>query len=375
MTTPGEFKPWMAKYIPFPARVAGAPAPAPAPPPPDPPAVPEQGSPSTTLQDSDLLALTQGNVIPFLTTMIEHGAREIMAGGPQRSDYASQFDYETAQAEYVASAPQQQLQNWFTLLGQAQDLAGGQLKLGDGTVITTDMLNSPDPAVATQMKQAWDNRNKALLQGYNDAVTKAGMDQWKINTDTVAIGNDARQATFTNSVTAARENMNWDTLNLSQASDAINRELSGMQESRQRADLKAQSALKAAPYATGGKTDFTGADFGGLGVEAARMAGLQPNDVAIRFPSTVTIDPGADMAAMDARLGVGQGPLPSVPMIAPRPTFSQPVMQGAPAPPMLATPVQPTYAPPPAAAPPMLAQRPMTPEEIARAEAAAGFYH
>lgn len=309
------------------------------------------GKSTSTLQNSDLQSLLSGNVVPVLQALVAGGTKEIMAGGPQRSDFNSDQTYQDALSAWDPGQAAKDLASMTSLLLDAQAAAQKRYQLPDGTLITSEMLNNADPSVASQARSVMENRNRTLFNGYNDLMNKAGLDQWKVDLEGATFQDTQRQAQFTNDVTAAREGMNWDTLNLSRASDAINRELSGMQESRQRADLNTKTALAAAPYATGGKTEFSPADVGALGVEAGRMAGLRPNDVAIRYPGTVTVDPAGDMAAMDAKLGVGQGALPAVPMIAPRPVLTPPQMVAAPAPPQMRGYAPPVYATAPAASP------------------------
>lgn len=314
------------------------------------------------LSDTDVLALMNGNMTPVLQSLLRAATEEFMTGGPQRGDYATEDDYLDARDSYDPADAMDNILKIGGALSEIQQMSSGKLTLDDGTIITSDMLNSADPVVAAQYRAAFENRARSLFNGYNDLMNQAGLDQWKVDLEGATFENDRRQAEFTNAVTKFRENTDWDTLNLARASDAINRELSGMAESRSRADLRTRAALEAAPYATGGKTEFTPRDIGALGIEAARMAGVLPDEVAVRYPGTQTIDPGAMLAEYDRQFGVGGG-LPAVPQLTTSPGMlpALPAFQGAPpgGPPRLGAPIP--YVPPALPPPP-----PLTPEEEER---------
>lgn len=300
-------------------------------------------TPGGGLSDTDLQALVSGDIVPLLEYVMAQTSKSFIQGGPQRADYGSDEEYEAALASWDSGEALSGIVELATTLDKFRKLQGGQIPLPDGSgTLSLDMINSPDPAIAAYARTIVDNFNRDAFNSYNTLMNNMGLSQFEVDTSAASFENDQRQAEFTNSLAAFRENTDWDKLNVGRAADEVNRHLSGLQESRSRADLETQAQLAAAPYATGGKTEFTPNDIGALGVEAGRMAGLMPDQVAIRYPSTMVVDPGAMMRANDAALGV-TGPIPTIPqlttspnMIPAPPTF----VSGPPAPRMQA------YAPP-----------------------------
>lgn len=195
----------------------------------------------------------------------------------------------------------------------ALDLEQGQVTLRDGTVITSDMLNNPDPAVAAQYQQAFaaaqtdiQNQNAKLLNQY-------GLDNYSLATGAVAAANSSAIAQYNAQMTSIRERMARDELSLKQASEEVARAINGLQESRARTQQDTDTALAAAPYATtGGKSEFTAADLGGAVGELSRQAGTPAGAAVIKFPGVITLNPAASRAQNDAALGV-TGTLPDIP--------------------------------------------------------------
>lgn len=316
--------------------------------------------PSAPGQDTDLMALLNGDMIPMLENLLGYAYEEYIKPPPQQGDftdstYSDGTPYTAAEqwadAVYAWNEGAQDRLDAVTKiasqLNQARKLGTGSIELGDGTLITQEMLNSSDPTVAAQVRAEYENRAREVFNSYNQLMNETGLAQYQVDLSATSVENDRRAKEFESALDAFDSGLDWDKANIGRTADVINRELSGMQESRARADLTTQALLSAAPWATTpGKTDFTAADMGG-GVEAlARQGGIPAGVPLIRFPTTVNIDPQALMAQGDAALGVGQGPLPAVPdLTTPRsavplaPTY----MQGPAAPP-LSMPVPPTTA-------------------------------
>ena len=281
-------------------------------------AAPAQATLATPGQDADMKALLEGQMIPVLETLLGH-AVQAYTQGPDRADFTvvDPDGTEYFNAEGYSSALKDSLDavtKIATQLNQARKLGTGTIELGDGTLITSEMLNSSDPAVAAQARAEFENRSREVFNGYNKLMNETGLAQYEVDLNAATFENDRRAKEFNSAVDSVQAGLDWDKTNISRTADVINRELSGMQESRARADLATEALLKAAPWATTpGKTSFTGEDFGG-GVSAlVRQAGGNPGVPLINFPTTVNIDPAALMAQGDAALGVGQGPLPGVP--------------------------------------------------------------
>lgn len=310
---------------------------------------PQQATPQPTAQmsDTDLRSVLNGDMVPMLQQLLTL-AVEQYTRGPDKEDFTDDTGFFNADG-YAAF--QEQSLNAVTKiagqLNQARKLGTGTIEMSDGTLITQDMLNSSDPAVAAQARAEFENRSREVFNGYNQLMNETGLSQFTVDLQATAAENDRRYKEFQSSLDAFDAGLDWDKTNIGRTADVINRELSGMQESRARADLTTEALLKAAPWATQpGKTDFTGADFGG-GVSAlVRQAGGDPGVPLIKFPTTVNIDPAALMAQGDAALGVGQSPLPQVPeLTTPRSAVPlAPSYMGPPAAPALTMPVPPATA-------------------------------
>jgi hypothetical protein len=198
-------------------------------------------------------------------------------------------------------------------LDDAIDLAAGRLTLSDGTVITTEMLNNPDPAVAAQYLQAFttrqseiENQNAALLNSYNLAEYDRGRE--RIND-----ANTNALATYNASMSSIRERLARDEIDIERAGQEVDRAIYGLQESRSRAEFEQKTAMEAAPYGTvNGKTNFTGNDLGSGVATLQRQSGANPNTDVIRFPGSITLNPGEMLARGDQQFGV-TGPLPTIP--------------------------------------------------------------
>lgn len=206
------------------------------------------------------------------------------------------------------------------LLRAAQDatlLESGSVKLDDQTLITSDMLNHPDPLVRAQYEQAFLTRQHEIEEQSRIALNAYNLDEYTLGRQR-ALDMDATAIAQHNAELATvRERLARDEISIEQASTEIDRILSGQQESRARADLITSSQQAAAPYGTtGGKSSFTGADLGAGATATLRQLGhANPGQAeAIRFPGTITMDPARLMAEGDAALGVDR-PLPEIPQI------------------------------------------------------------
>lgn len=328
---------------------------------------PQQGS---TMSDQDMRSLLNGDMIPLLQQLLAQAVQEYASPAPKRSDYGNddegQGQYETDLFKWQQGAGDRLdgVIKIATQLNQAQKVGAGTIEMDDGTVITQDMINSSDPYVAAQAKTAFENRSRELFNSYNDLMNETGLNQFTVDLQGSQAENDKRYKEFSSKLDTFTASTDYDKLNLSRAADAINRELSGMQESRQRADLQTQAMLAAAPMATGGKTSFTGNDLGAASTTLARQAGIGGDIPLVNFPTSVQIDPASLMQQGDAALGVGQGPLPQVPGLISDPSMiPAPVnLVGGPAAPQFNNPVP--YTTPQAQMAPQQLQPPTTDDRL-----------
>ena len=218
-------------------------------------------------------------------------------------------------------------QAWQTDLADAETSLMTQQKFDAGLVTVSDgrggtvniALAGASPAIQAAAKASVENNWRA-------AQNKYAMDQYDLS-------KDAELAKFNARISKVTAQTAIDNLNLSTATSKIARDLQGMTESRQRAQYVTESLLKAAPWATtGGKTSFSANDVGAGAL--ASLVGINPNDTVMRYTGTTHIDPAGLMAAYDAKMGVGQGPLASIP----EPTVNAGMLPGdpnLPAPPSL----------------------------------------
>jgi len=180
----------------------------------------------------------------------------------------------------------------------ARAQALGSVVLADGTQIPIGDL---PPGYAEEFDRA--NRN----------AYQSTMNQFLLAQD--QLQSAKKQAGFENQMSRLSAAGSRDQLSLRKAEDELGRYISGLQESRNRADLINATKSAATPYATqGGKRSFSAADFGGALGALAGQAGLDPSAASISYPTTINFDPAGDMAGYDSALGVN-GQLPGFPAL------------------------------------------------------------
>ena len=163
-----------------------------------------------------------------------------------------------------------------------------EVTVGDGDPRFSQMLdemwqNIPeDPAERLMWLSEMERLRRDAPGGYNDV-----------------------QDQFGNKLAAATADINYKNLDLDKATADIERFLSGLThaETRQEAIEHAQDDF--AQYGTtGGKTDFSFSDLGGVFEQMAALDGTDPSTSAIRYPTTMKRDPLGDFAALDKQFGV-----------------------------------------------------------------------
>ncbi len=269
-------------------------APAPAAPVASPTVGPTAGAPPNPAYSGDFLAWQEN----FLRTL--------MANPPERSDFPPGPDGD-ADFQDEKMTWQSDFQTALGLYSEFKSLQVGMIPIGDGRYMSQAEFNNLSPQDQQRVQAIAQNYNTALQNDYDKLMTDYGIAEWTLKD-------------------SARRNDN-DVLR-SQSLDQIERQLSGMQESRSRSrqveDVLASQQGWAVPN---GQTSFTPQDFGGATANAARYAGLAPTDQLLNFTGTRTVDPAGMMAGYDQMLGVG-GPLANIPtptLSAPTPRFPTPL--------------------------------------------------
>lgn len=266
---------------------------------------------------------------------------------PSPGDYPDAASYEADYSDWethITSVASQ--------LKAARELASGITRLEDNTIITKADYNALDDFAKAQVDRYIQKQNTDLEDAYNATMNALDLSEFTTARSGVAAQNDKLTNDFANKTSALTTSLAYDRETGDNAARKVSRMVSGQQEARQRADYVSTTDLAAAPKATGGKTSFTANDFGGLLGDYAYSVGVDPNAEAVRYPTTININPRGLLDEYDTRAGVG-GPLPAIPdmvtqaaQLPQAPTLLD-IPQGAPT---LRRPSAPVYAPLPAQA-------------------------
>lgn len=209
--------------------------------------------------------------------------RHVLSMEPTTAQYPDPEDFAIAHEAWA-----EELSGVADTASKLRDLSGGVVKMPDGSFVPWGTLPADQQAA---IQQANDQIFKQLQQKY-------GLDQFQAETDRT-------QADFQNQMARVGASTNIDDTNLQKSSQDIDRFLSGLSESRNRADLISSTQLKAAPYTTAnGKTSFTGADLGGAVSGLAAFLGLDPGQALLNYPGTVNVDPQSLLTQFDTQFGV-----------------------------------------------------------------------
>ncbi len=192
-------------------------------------------------------------------------------------------------------------------------LNSGVIALEDGTLLTQEMLNHSDPYLRQQYQQEWNRRQAAITDAANAALNQYDLDEYSLARQAAQDANATRTAAFNAQMSSIGKRLELNAITIDQAVAEAKRVFDGMAEGRARADLETDTAMKAAPWSTGGKTEFSPADTGMT--RLAQLAGIRDmNAPVIRYPGSMTIDPRGAMEEWDRRIGVegGTQPIPKV---------------------------------------------------------------
>lgn len=186
------------------------------------------------------------------------------------------------------------------------DLERGVARMDDNTLITQEMLNHADPALRRQYQQIFDERERELADRTRTLLNNWDLDQYALDRQSTQDANANRVASFNAALSGVRARMERDELSLRQAAQEVERILKGQQEARARADFETATQLASAPWATGGKTEFSPND-AGMG-RLAQLGGHRDlNAPVIRYPGSVAIDPRGTIQYWDQRGNVAGG--------------------------------------------------------------------
>ena len=192
---------------------------------------------------------------------------------------------------------------------------GGTLRLDDGTVITTDMLEDPDPVVASQALAQFTQQIGGKIEDYNLWAGELGLPQLTEGATSAAAqeANRAAQQSFANNLASLGAKLDIEDLTTRRSAAKVDRQLAGLAESRSRTDLTLDAILKSLPFsADPGQTSFTANQLGAGTAQLARLGGIDPSAALLNYTGQQNINPRGLLDEFDTGLGVG-GPLEEIP--------------------------------------------------------------
>lgn len=258
-----------------------------------PAAVAEESAPGQAAPDIPL----EGTPAEQVQALLQ-AAFELLAAEPDPTNRAAL----TAEATSLAS-----------LYAKLTEGANGLIRIDDNTIIPRSQLETMAPEERAQLEAMAADRQAQIDNEYAAVTNKYGLERYDAERSRVNDINATRTQDFQNALSEADQGLQYDTFDLNQAVQNVQRSLSGLGESRDRTKLVTDTTLAAAPYATNGKTSFTPRDLGAGVQRLAGTGGIKADEVFANFPGTTRIDPQGLLNANDAMLGV-TGPLPSLPM-------------------------------------------------------------
>ena len=193
-----------------------------------------------------------------------------------------------------------------------QEMNAGLVRMEDGTIVSQADFDRLDPTAQAQVQARFIQQQRDLDNSWADLVNSLGLTEFQTRQDVAFKENDLRSNNFQNRMDEFKTRLGLDEMNQNTAVRQVDRQLSGLQESRGRATLIQDALDKAAGWATGGKTSFTPADFGQAMSVIAQFGGIAPDMPFLKFPGTRRVDPAALLTAQDEALGV-TGQLPQIP--------------------------------------------------------------
>lgn len=247
----------------------------------------------------------QANLEPV--KVLQTAYRTLANSRPDPDDFPDEGSYDS---EY--SFWDEQMTSISGQLKAARELASGITRLEDNTIITKADYDALDDFAKAQVDRYIAKQNTDLENAYNATMNALDLSEFTTARAGVKDQNQKIIDDFANKTSAVTTSLSFDRESGDSAARKVSRMLNGQQESRQRADYVSSTDLAAAGKATGGKTSFSANDFGGILGDYASSVGLDPNAAAVRFPTTININPRGLLDEYDTRAGVG-GALPIIP--------------------------------------------------------------
>ena len=248
----------------------------------------------------------------------------ILSAMPKPGQYKDVTD---ASGTYTAAQQYQDdyadwLENYKQALTVAQlqeEMGAGLTRMQDGTIVSQADFAMLDPAAQAQVQARQAQVQIDLDNAWADIVNTYGLTEFQTKQGAIQSENARRSTEFQNRMSEFDTRLGLDQMNQDTAAKQVDRQLSGMQESRGRAGLIQDAMDKAAGWATsGGKKSFTPADLGEAMKVIAQFGGIGANTPFLNFTGTRTIDPQALLTAQDEALGVS-GQLPQIPNLLTQP--------------------------------------------------------
>lgn len=263
----------------------------------------------------------------------------------------------TYKADGGAQAYTQDIQTWAKALGEAvqtQEALDNQhlgiVKLPNGQLFFKGDLSKLTPQEQQQIIPLFEQQSIDAQNAYTDSLNKYGLSQFNTANAAATTNNEAASKTFQGKLDVLDRNLALGKVDQDTALKEIDRQLTGMTESRTRAKFVDDALTAADPLATsGGKTSFSGADLGAGVAGLSRAAGIPDGMPLLSFTGTRTVDPQGQLNWQDQQLGV-TGQLPKVPhyvqlpsdfAVRPSDIPAAPQYAGAPAVPTLRAPIAP----------------------------------
>ena len=210
-------------------------------------------------------------------------------------------------------------QQALTIAQMQEELGAGLTRMEDGTIVSQADFDMLDPNAQAQVRARQAQMQVDLDNSWADIVNTYGLTEFKTKQGAIESENARRSMEFQNRMSEFDTRLGLDQMNQGTATKQVDRQLAGLQESRNRASMIQDAMDKAAGWATsGGKTSFTPADFGEAMKVIAQFGGIGGGTPFLNFPGTRTIDPQALLTAQDEALGV-TGQLPQIPNLLTQP--------------------------------------------------------
>lgn len=261
---------------------------------------------------------TAGNAFATMREALT-GAMEALTG--RFADGSLFAGVPAAEIPLVLAEQTQALTGMLDVISQINTLENQGGFLGaDGSFITLNDLEHADPLVQAQARAEFFKFGESVFGSGNAYLKQLGLEEFIVDpadretwVDPSEI-RDRAQSKFNNDLAELQSKIDIESLSVDDAVKRIDRTLSGLQESRTRADYVTKTLMDAAKWGSpSGKTSFSAADLG-AGVGAlARQAGIGGNAPLVNYTGIQDINPEGILAKYDESILGGQTFLPQIP--------------------------------------------------------------